>query len=615
MPTTSRGGAAATGGLYALKCDRNAAKRGILLNLPRKMMGVMGGGGAGGDGNLDGVSYQSEEMVHEKFSPCKKRVVEPPPRRKRMRKREEERREFYCGDRLLERNRSELFRIAERGSNERLNERRRREEAAPPPPGLISGGRKTRSADNILALKSYGGSESDEDDAEQVRSLKVSRMAEWQGPASMPLKYSESMESDTEEVRGRVRRVKMKKASEYSIENDSEKIEVRFRKNHVSTESEEVRPSPPAPPAPPVPLPTRVVALRQQEPKPKVKPKLPEKPPPKKPVEQFVTAKDFAENFKPLAAVLQESIKSADLKRKWINDFLSESDEEPAKKQQSSESLTKKFAMVDRFDRQLEQLERGATFITKDSVESVNIFHNGGDFDEFDKLFQADSVKKSVKVNEQVTVINRKQNLHNFSSSSFDSDVVRPPIPPPLPPPIVSPRSTVNIQDYYDKKLQRVRYVSSPSPSRCFDEDPATPPPLPEAINNNLVLPLSIINQRTVDKCSTTDADEAVCRPKPYNQNHISCNLNNIHPTNNYIEPRTNTDYSSNNNNNNNSASVFIVGETFKAPPVKRYINYKFDDYGHIEVSGSSATSRPRRTFNINDFHDDCYNEEGVVII
>ncbi|KAL9695572.1 hypothetical protein quinque_014857 [Culex quinquefasciatus] len=522
VPTTSRDGAA--GGLYALKCDRNAAKRGILLNLPRKMMGVMGGGGVGaGDGNLDGVSYQSEEMVHEKFSPCKKRVVEPPPRRKRMRKREEEGREFYCGDRLLERNRSELFRIAERGSNERLNERRRRgDEAAPPPPWLISGGRKTRSADNILALKSYGGSESDEDDAEQVRSLKVSRMAEWQGPASMPLKYSESMESDTEEVRGRVRRVKMKKASEYSIENDSEKIEVRFRKNHGSTESEEVRP------APPVPLPTRVVALRQQEPKVKVKPKLPEKPPPKKPVEQFVTAKDFAENFKPLAAVLQESIKSADLKRKWINDFLSESDEEPAKKQQSSESLTKKFAMVDRFDRQLEQLERGATFITKDSVESVNIFHNGGDFDEFDKLFQADSVKKSVKVNEQVTVINRKQNLHNFSSSSFDSDVVRPPIPPPLPPPIVSPRSTVNIQDYYDKKLQRVRST----------------------------------------------------------------------------------------NNNNNSASVFIVGETFKAPPpVKRYINYKFDDYGNIEVSGSSATSRPRRTFNINDFHDDCYNEEGVVII
>ncbi|XP_065090447.1 uncharacterized protein LOC135711508 [Ochlerotatus camptorhynchus] len=649
-------------GLYALKCDRNAAKRGILLNLPRKMAAVVGGETNG--------CYQSEEMVHEKFSPCKK-TMEPPPRRKKLRKRQEQQqqivvnpmrtggREMYCGDLLLERNRSELFRIAERGSNEHLN--RRDGEHLAPPAGALSGGRKSRSVDNILALKKYypeEGAESDSD-AEQVRSLKVGKMREWKGSRS--LKYSESMESDSEEV-GKVKRNvkgRLKKASDFSIENNSDEIEVRFRRNE-STESEET--SKPVP----MPLPTRVVVLRQEvkpEVKPKMaKPKMPDKPPPKK-VEQFVSSQDFEENFKPLASVLLESIKSAELKRKWINDFLLESDDEPVKPKQavvgmkslpSNDSLSKKFELVDKFDRQLEALETGRKLTTKESEDSVNIFKKtNADFDEFDKLFNGDksptddqlrslgSVKKSVTVSERITYINQHKTHLCFSSSSVDSDVKAAPVPPPLPPPVASrmkngtlPKSTVNIQDYYDKKLQRVRNVSSPSLSRCFDEDSSTE--WTEPVNNNIVLPLSIINRTIVDNCITTEqvptsATAAVTvnepnqniYPETYNQasnDHISCNLNNIDDPS-YVGLNQATNSSSTSHSHN----VFIVGETFKRnessevirsrkpTTVKRYINYKFDDY--CQLGNGKGTKAPPRVFNINDFHDECYNEEGVVII
>ncbi|XP_062537321.1 uncharacterized protein LOC134205764 [Armigeres subalbatus] len=646
-------------GLYALKCDRNAAKRGILLNLPRKITAVVGG-----EGSLSG-SYQSEEMVHEKFSPCK-RVVEPPPRRKRMKKRmqqqqrQQEKMEIYCGDRLVERNRSELYRIAERGSNEKLDQA----EIRKPTKEALYSARKTRSVDNILALKKYypGEGEESDSDAEQVRSLKVTRKREWRG--NKGLKYSESMESDSEEVEKRKNLVhgRLKKASDFSIENNSDEIEVRFKRNG-STESEDVSKSVA------LPLPSRVTVLRQEGVKPEIKPKvvmpkLSESPPKK--VEKFVSSKDFADNFKPLASVLHDSIKSTDLKRKWINDFLSESDDEPVrhnqsvvlKSQHSVESLTKKFEMVDRFDRQLAALESGKKLMCNESDDSINIFKKtNADFDEFDKLFNEGkslrglgSVKKTVTVSEQITYIDQhKTNQLRYSSSSMDSDVKEIPIPPPLPPPVATkvtdgatlPKSTVKIQDYYDKKLQRVRYVSSPSPSRCYDEDSSTE--RTEAVNNNIVLPLSIINRTIVDNRITTEqvptSAKAVAQEEPSaneaNQNiypeTYNQSANNDHIPYN-LEDTDNPSYVGHNQATTNSRdslshNVFIVGETFKrsekttgGDPVKRYVNYKFDDYckidrGETVRSPPTVPKGPSRIFNLNDFHDSCYNEEGVVII
>ncbi|XP_021698639.1 uncharacterized protein LOC5574726 [Aedes aegypti] len=657
-------------GLYALKCDRNAAKRGILLNLPRKMVAVVGGE------TVSGSCYQSEEMVHEKFSPCKK-VVEPPPRRKRMRKKLEQQRqetqgqlnalqarggEVYLGDQLLQRNRSELFRIVERGSNENVNQGVG--EKLAPPTGSLQRGWKTRSADNILTLKKRYQEEvvESDSDVEQVRSLKVVRNRVWK--ESKGLKYSESMESDSEETVKLKKNVRsqFKKASEFSIDNNSDEIQVRFKRNE-STESEGV------PKPVPLPLPNRVVALRQEGAKSEVKiiPKLPETPPPK-PVEKFATSLDFADNFKPLASVLQESIKSTDLKRKWINDFLTESDEEPAnpkqsvvslKNQQSNEFLSKKFAMINKFDKQLEALETGKKLMSNESNDSVNLFQKtNADFEEFDKLFNDgeseaqlrsfDSIKKNVD-NEQITYINQfKADQLRFSSSSMDSDAARVvPIPPPLPPPVVPkptngalPKSTVMIQDYYDKKLQRVRYVSSPSPSRCFDDDSSTEEQT-EAVNNNIVLPLSIINRTIVDNRFTTEqvptSATAVTEgthsvnepnqniyPATYNQpasnDHISCNLHNIDDPSYVGHNQADTSDSTNNHSHN----VFIVGETFKRSQeptaVKRYVNYKFDDYCKIErekkLGDPPAVARvPARVFNLSSFQDSCYIEEDVVII
>ncbi|XP_058445240.1 uncharacterized protein LOC131426487 [Malaya genurostris] len=650
-------------GLYALKCDRSAAKRGILLSLPRRISTV----------GSSGSSFHSEVMVHEKFSPCKRNVIEPPPRRKRFRKRLQELEQhqqrqpptIYLGDQMLERNRSELFRIAERGSKENLD--RRQQPWLPPSARDIASGRRARSADNILTVQQQqqqgyaAGKESDSDEAEElpIRSWNGTR-----GFTRSGLKYSSSMESDLDDF-GRVRKMtrgRLRLASDFSIDNGSEKIEVRYHANGGggggSTESEEITHM--------VPLPTRVTALRQEKVKPKSVPKsvkverlITRK------VEPIVSARDCEADFKPLAAVLQETVKSSDLKRKWFNEFLSESDEEPVKckqsvlaemhhQQHSSESLSKRFALVEKFDKQLEALERGrARFSSQDSMESVNIFKKpSADFDEFDTMFDGDrkpleSIRKNVTLNDQIVYINRKSNLR-FSSSSFDSEG-KPPVPsppPPRSPPVdhLPTKSTVQIQD--DKHLQRVRYVTSPSPSRSFDVD-----------NNNLVLPLNVINSTDVGKCfteqteppkmtmTTTTNQNGLGYYRTYNQSsndHIPCNLNN-NTQPNYSEPGTATIGSG--TSSASDGSVFIVGETFKRAttepniqpetvPIRRYVNYKFDDFGHTDNDGSSSSdgkavapveplatlveplrTRPLRTFNIYDFHADCYNEEGVVII
>ncbi|XP_058829725.1 uncharacterized protein LOC131689013 [Topomyia yanbarensis] len=638
-------------GLYALKCDRSAAKRGILLSLPRKISAV--------SGSCSSSSYHSEVMVHEKFSPCKRTVIEPPPRRKKFRKRllemeqqqQQRQREpptVYLGDRMLERNRSELFRIAERGSQENLDRRRRRASPAPPSAREIASGRRARSADNILARDS----DSDEgEDQRQVGSYNVSR-----DYARYGLQYSSSMESDLDgfgRERQSIARGRFKLASDFSIENSSDKIEVRYHANE-STESEEVGKT--------VPMPTRVMALRQEKVKPRsvTKPVKVEKLPPKKPAaEQFVSSSDFTANFKPLAAVLQESVKSSDLKRKWFNDFLSESDDEPVKckpttlvetgQQRSNDLLSKKFALVAKFDKQLEALERGrGQSSSKDSVESVNIFKKSNtDFDEFDRMFDGDvkrrdSIKTKGSANDEFIYINRKSNLGEL-----------PPVRTPPRPPYTTvdplPKSTVQIQDYYDKHLQRVRYVASPSPSRSFDVD-----------NNNLVLPLNVINRTDVGRCYTEPATTTTMTTnqnglgyyRTYNQSsndHIPCNLNN-NTYSYYTDPITTTTTNGTSmsttaavaadaSTSNGSGGVFIVGETFKrtqesevvprATQIRRYINYKFDDYCHIGGEAVVAAAampapvrnptptrtRPLRTFNIYDFHADCYNEEGVVII
>ncbi|XP_055522453.1 J domain-containing protein DDB_G0295729-like [Wyeomyia smithii] len=672
-------------GLYALKCDRSAAKRGILLNLPRKL-------------TSGGPPHQpaTEVMVHEKFSPCKRNygTVEPPPRRKRFRKRQLEQQQqqqqqlelqqetqwrstgpIYFGDRLLERNRSELFRIAERGSSENLDARRSK--LPPPARRLVSDG-KTRSVENILTLRSCcPAAETDDSEGErQVSSLRVERRSDWREVRPRSLRYSESVESEAEDVGRLPEKVlpvkgKLKKASDFSIDNSSDEIEVRFR-NTGSTESEDFS-------SVTVPLPTRVVTLKQESVK--VKPKLPERPPPKKPVEQVVRSKEPVETFRPLAEVLQESLKSSELKRKWINDFLTESDEEsakqPAKRQQSTESLTKKFERVAKFDRQLEALETGVGFQldSQDSSDSVNIFAKpNNDFEEFDKLFEGDrpsllstgSVKKTVTMDDQIIYINRKPNLRFSSSSSIESAGERsatPPPPPPPPPPlpaapVYQPKSTVKIQDYYEKQLQRVRYVSAPSPSQCTDDDArwmpeevaSGPEELHEAINNNIVLPLYLINSTDDAVVKPTTISETYNQPPPDPIDRFPCN-NNL--SNNNTTTPTSYRNSSAGSATSSGGGVFIVGETFKRTAestvtptpltaqrqqVRRYINYKFDDYCHITnnnnnnqnnnnnnysiTSSNGSESQPPgrrrpspRKFNINDFHDNCYNEEGVIII
>lgn len=143
-------------GLYALKCDRNAAKRGILLTLPHQIIQY---GHPQNDSAAGGIVVvqprpRNMEMKHEKFSPCHKRsttvgttsrlslpaprhqdtyddddeseeyvrvCVEPPPRRLKRKKRKSPAppispmRPFTSGARELEpvKNRSELFRISD----------------------------------------------------------------------------------------------------------------------------------------------------------------------------------------------------------------------------------------------------------------------------------------------------------------------------------------------------------------------------------------------------------------------------------------------------------------------------------------------------------------------
>uniref|UniRef100_A0A182KH23 Uncharacterized protein n=1 Tax=Anopheles christyi TaxID=43041 RepID=A0A182KH23_9DIPT len=624
-------------GLYALKCDRSAAKRGILLNLPRKITQAVGVGG-GPTEMMMGQQHQqhgASAMVHEKFSPCKRhpppddertqRVPEirPPPRR---RKRPPPaamlagtRQQPPCPQPDLsqwQKNSSELFRIVERESASAARARsaggvglpRAKKPLREAPDrrtfldtqqtsssdGVVELVQQTRaqSVDNLLAVRYHRRrrgafaepertrDESDESESSgrQVQSLRLHQPTHHHRRTSS----AATAEINTTIVQPRQTRAPLRniqlvptgsvssslpvvqhgsserapfpldRACDFSIDNNSDEIEVRFRKGYSTDESsdatttvaivqqgEETAPRPAKKPVEKLPLPPRVVQLRRTDPGPAVNrgksavvpvavPKhepetvpdataLPAAPPP--PVPSSATDRPFM----PLAEVLRKSIDSAELKRKWLNDFLSQGSESQqpvdggrtVSEMELDDAFVPQLDLVQRIDRQLEELESGATlpFRRQDSVGSVDIFRKPAcDFDEFDELFtepmaqqqqQQQDGRKTVKLSEQIAFIERNSTTSNlcFSSSSFSCASLEdggkhslpptaPPPPPPPPPPSASfgrsegkeqapihrsepagsgCRSTVKIQDYGSSKhqhLQRVRYLSSPSPSR-----------------------------------------------------------------------------------------------------------------------------------------------------
>uniref|UniRef100_A0AAG5DUA7 Uncharacterized protein n=1 Tax=Anopheles atroparvus TaxID=41427 RepID=A0AAG5DUA7_ANOAO len=640
-------------GLYALKCDRSAAKHGILLNLPRKLtQAVVGDGSAAPiSGTADQHNGVDGALVHEKFSPCKRLApapafaagilqqqhesvsIKPPPRR---RKRSPLQAKNLPDTAILpelnrwEKNNSELFRIVERESASATRARSaggvglvgwsRKPELPLTGPvrtcdpvrtsGLV-GPAKARSVDNLLAIRCHGRarydpreqrkSESDSDsEVQQVRSLRVH-------PAPNPRRSSRNMKHASGEVKraapqaarkcrerkdacsriakdsliadlpkvdqhllehsgaageengitapvssaAAILHFKLQRATDFSIENNSNEIEVRFRSNACNEGDGSEQP---VRPEERLPLPTRVTQLRRGNSRssapivgqPTAKPQVPAirhttenvaisattsvgacDSVPKStalPIEQ----QQQQHQFVPLAEVLKKSIDCSELKRRWINEFLGETDAPVELTEQRSEELPVAAGNRHREAAPLKNCQHS-------SEASVDIFRQPiCDFEEFDVLFskaqemrqveQGEMVpndgdlpcpdgaaRKSVKLSEQVTYIERSSTTSNlcFSSSSFsiasvdDNPIeVAPPSPPPPPPPTIaqlpvsrkgttisapsitlpeqdtivttckgsssgsSCKSTVIIQDYSSKHLQRVRYLSSPSPSR-----------------------------------------------------------------------------------------------------------------------------------------------------
>ncbi|XP_058127205.1 uncharacterized protein LOC131290661 [Anopheles ziemanni] len=603
-------------GLYALKCDRSAAKRGILLNLPRKLTQAVVGE-AVGTGSISGPP-SSDQLVHEKFSPCKRPTaldgqpeqgasIRPPPRR---RKRSTPPQARNGSERLSERsselgrwekNNSELFRIVERESASAARARSaggvglggwaRKPEVPVPdrttgfPPAPL----KTRSVDNLLAIRyhrrarhdpreQHPRSESDsESDAHQVRSLRIHppayprrspRSAKKKSPQDGPPIASHRRQASGGDLRqpvgqrangqptpssssaAAIMHFKLQRASDFSIENNSDEIEVRFRSNNVCCE-EEAMVEPPASVVPVPerhPLPPRVAQLRRGNSRSSapgmggrtVKPQAVVERTNGPSVPRSEKATDVpSDKFVPLAEVLRKSIDCGELKRKWINEFLKEAEAGERATEPDISSRTGELQ---------EEVERRSirhriepplqSHQDDDSAGSVDIFRRPTcDFEEFDELFSGgqkhpepdNGPRKSVKLSEQITYIDRSSTTSNlcFSSSSFSCASIdlgtgetktSIPVPPPPPPPPPLPaakstavtitlseqkagagkrkgrsssgsscKSTVIIQDYSSKQLQRVRYLSSPSPSRS-----STTIPPPEEMGTGDI-------QRTVD--------------------------------------------------------------------------------------------------------------------
>ncbi|XP_050080662.1 uncharacterized protein LOC126568255 [Anopheles maculipalpis] len=591
-------------GLYALKCDRSAAKRGILLNLPRKITQAVGGS------ETPPIGPTPATMVHEKFSPCKRRPIEvpeikPPPRRRKRSPACDQQTKPDTDLSRWQKNSSELFRIVERESASTarassaggvgLMMAKKAHRSGGPvtatkgrtffdAPTSSSDGAvvelveqvKAQSVDNLLTMRYHRRrrgafaeperareeSDSESSDNRQVQSL---RLHQQQQPQlhHQPQHHRRTLSAVNGTVNKSIIQTAkvtppsgatslpttaparnfppMDRACDFSIDNNSDEIEVRFRKGYSTDESSETTiteagPKPDEterypPNSEKLPLPPRVVQLRRTDSGPSNRAKLtgspvrtvPKVPEPEPPIVQPDSTK--ARQFMPLAEVLRKSIDSAELKRKWINDFLSQGSDTnvleeagpPVAKLSGCTALepfVPQLDIVQRMDRQLEELEGSVASLRQGSNGSVDIFRrtNCG-FDEFDELFNsAEHIveetggRKTVKLSEQITYIDRSSTTSNlcFSSSSFSCASLEdgkpslpasappsvPPPPPPPPPPPIPPappveggavrsgnrptgeesftgcKSTVKIQDYSSKHLQRVRYLSSPSPSR-----------------------------------------------------------------------------------------------------------------------------------------------------
>uniref|UniRef100_A0A182JFF6 Endoplasmic reticulum resident protein 29 C-terminal domain-containing protein n=1 Tax=Anopheles atroparvus TaxID=41427 RepID=A0A182JFF6_ANOAO len=508
-------------GLYALKCDRSAAKHGILLNLPRKLtQAVVGDGSAAPiSGTADQHNGVDGALVHEKFSPCKRLApapafaagilqqqhesvsIKPPPRRRKrspLQARNLPETAILPELNRWEKNNSELFRIVERESASATRARSaggvglvgwsRKPELPLTGPvrtcdpvrtsGLV-GPAKARSVDNLLAIRCHGRarydprehrkSESDSDsEVQQVRSLRVH-------PAPNPRRSSRNMKHASGEVKraapqaarkcrerkdacsriakdsliadlpkvdqhllehsgaagkengitapvssaAAILHFKLQRATDFSIENNSNEIEVRFR-SHACSEGDGSEQ--PVRPEERLPLPTRVTQLRRGNSRssapivgqPTAKTQVPAirhsnenvaisaitsvgacDSVPKStalPIEQ----QQQQHQFVPLAEVLKKSIDCSELKRRWINEFLGETDAPVELTEQRSEELPVAAGNRHREAAPLKNCQHS-------SEASVDIFRQPiCDFEEFDVLFSKAQEMRQVEQGEMV---------------------------------------------------------------------------------------------------------------------------------------------------------------------------------------------------------------------
>ncbi|XP_035788836.1 uncharacterized protein LOC118465035 [Anopheles albimanus] len=503
-------------GLYALKCDRSTAKRGILLHLPRKITQVVAGG------THDSVASNTESgpMVHEKYSPCKRapqslepKIKAPPRRRKRAPAKlignsawTPEEITSVTGN--FQKNDSALFRIVERESTKAaalrsgggLGVQRIRLTTTPMPSqheASLNRQLKAQSADNLLAV---GQQESGVKELHYKRHSRSPSASNLQ--RTLPTQPQQSIANSEIQPSPAVGHFRLQRATDFSIENNSQEIEVRFRRSPepivTSTTAKEFLKGEQREEQPPIP--SRVHHLRpnsvsagtcvttNNNEKDSFDAKC-----------LLADVSDGVRNkckpsFVPLAAVLKQSLDN-EFKRKSQNNVLLDGSgvvDNPGS-QHSLTTIAKPLCP------------------TNGSEGSLDIFRRPAcDFQEFDALFQcsgdtivtestSDSEMSNIaakQVNSAGSIPKMHQQQLRFSSSSFScesTDNIHPATTVPKAPltalpatpssiqeatsaiakgtEILSPnesfRSTVQIQDYSSKhQLQRVRYLSSPSPSR-----------------------------------------------------------------------------------------------------------------------------------------------------
>ncbi|XP_053677890.1 uncharacterized protein LOC128728294 [Anopheles nili] len=579
-------------GLYALKCDRSAAKHGILLNLPRKITQAVAAGS-----ESSGRGFVGPEMVHEKFSPCKHQlgvneplIIKPPPRR---RKRFQQPVPNIQDQHVLsikdmsrwKKNNSELFRIVERESTHTarvyssggvgmlLSTKNPHHSAAIAKEevfGALEAQSHHRGDSLIRTLHSnnfkpiryhrrrrgaFIEPEVRRDENHSVSEHKPLSSFTITTPVEQNDKPSDTKAHSTELANNTNRKsnappsgatLPLDRPCDFIIEsNPPDQFNVRICKDPITVDVNE--------PVEPVvittsrilkerrfpeehPLPVRLMQLKYGEPGRQSRLEANDS-------SGHITLNDSLEKIGesresnqnvPLAEVLRKSVDRTKLKHKWNNGSFTQSDENISNddlsyviKENLSEdsvSYVPQINMIQRMDRQLEELE--VTGLTEKKVaegsisnsthkrnsnDSVNIFQQTiDDFEDFDKLFapaeklREPDFKKAVKMSEEVVhkdCANITDNFCFFSTSSFacasieenerEASISVSPLISQSPcsaireaktlqqcnPLIVDGKiygtitdagckNTVKVQDYSSKHLQRVRYVSSPSPSR-----------------------------------------------------------------------------------------------------------------------------------------------------